>query len=74
LLTDIHLQDEQVLRVMPKVVGLVTDRIEKLFGEVSRRAPMDPALQSLSKMLATTAAIMEIPGGASAGNMAGYMS
>jgi hypothetical protein len=66
--------DEQAVRVLPKVMGLVTDRMEKLFGEVSRRSPMDSALQTLSRMLATAATIVDVNSRALPnGNRATYM-
>jgi hypothetical protein len=44
------LQDDQVREVTPKIMTLLKTRIEQLFLEISRIAPHDPALKTLSNM------------------------
>jgi hypothetical protein len=52
--------DEQVVRVTPKVMGLVRERIQKLYADVSRRSPGDQALPPLARMLEMTETIVEV--------------
>ncbi|KAH6613248.1 hypothetical protein F5144DRAFT_587091 [Chaetomium tenue] len=42
--------DDQVREVTPKIMTLLKTRIEQLFLEISRIAPHDPALKTLSNM------------------------
>jgi hypothetical protein len=44
------LQDDQVREVTPKIMNLLKTRIEGLFLEISRIAPHDPVLKTLSNL------------------------
>lgn len=44
------MQDDQVREVTPKIMTLLKTRIEQLFLEISRIAPHDQSLKTLSNM------------------------
>jgi hypothetical protein len=53
------MQDEQAVRVIPKVMGLIADRIQRLLSDLDRQASMEPISQALRKMLPVIAAILD---------------
>lgn len=44
------MQDDQVREVTPKIMNLLKTRIEQLLLDISRVAPHDPSLKTLSTM------------------------
>lgn len=53
-------QDDQVREVTPKIMGLLKTRIEHLFVRISRIAPNDPTLKSLTNMANVAGRINDI--------------
>ncbi|KAL2158755.1 hypothetical protein VTH06DRAFT_3946 [Thermothelomyces fergusii] len=51
--------DDQVREVTPKIMNILKTRIEQLFLEISRIAPHDPALKTLSNMSQVAGRIAE---------------
>lgn len=58
-LTNTDTQDNQVRDVTPKIMTLMKTRVETLLLEISRVAPHDPSLKTLSNMAHVAGRIAE---------------
>ncbi|KAH9217251.1 hypothetical protein DL95DRAFT_459467 [Leptodontidium sp. 2 PMI_412] len=54
--------DEQVLELIPKIMGIYVSRIEHLFMHISQSTGTDPILKRLSGVVALTNRVMETSG------------
>jgi hypothetical protein len=52
-------QDDQLRDVTPKIMGLLKARVEQLYIRISRIAPSDPILKTLSNLVSVAGRISE---------------